>query len=241
MRRRSFFGTLAGGAAAGLSGCIGLSTARSVSETLDESYGISDIDRVDVSTVIGDISITPNDGAHVDVDGVKRAATEGDLRATRLQSTVEEGTLNLEVDTDDVDNQIFGVQIRPEPAIDLDITVPPSIGFNSIASVTGDIDVEAIHGPIQVEGVTGDISLDSIEGDVDVNVTTGTTHVADVDGDVTVEATTGDVLVEHAHGEVSIETTTGDITAEHIEGDLEVSTVTGDIDTYDIDGSIDHV
>lgn len=223
----------------GISGCIGLSTARSVSDTFTTSIDNSSITELAVSTSIGSISIEAHDGDQIEIEGEKHAATEGDLAAVTLDDYIEAGTLHLEVDTDAVDNELFGIQLRPDPSIDLDILIPAGIDIGTISTVTGAIHLTNLGGEPEIEGVTGDIFLDTIDSNVTIEVTTGEAQVQNIEGNVTVDSTTGDVAVTHVTDDVSIETTTGDITVEHIGGDLTASTITGDIDTDGIDGTVD--
>lgn len=221
----------------GLAGCISTGAARDVSDEIDETID-ADVDDLVIETTAGSITVVASDRDDIAVDGEKHAASEADLDALTLEQTIEEGTLSLVADTDDVDTSLFGLQLRPNPKLDLDIEVPQSVSLSAAETVAGTIDIEGVSGPMSVGATAGAVSLSSIDGAVSIEVTAGDIDVDDVDGPVDAEATAGRVSLSTIGDDATVETTTGDVNVHGVDGDLTVETTVGSVSYEAVSGEV---
>lgn len=219
MRRRHLLTSAAGIGLISLAGCISIGQARDESAYVSEEYQATDIGEIHVETVMGDITITPGDGQNIDIEGRKAAATTSDLDSVELDVEVDGDTMLLEVEAEDIDSTLFGIQTRPDPKMDLDIKLPAGISVSSIETVTGSVSITDLVGETTIEVITGDTTVTDHDGHVDVDSTTGAVLITEVDGDVTARTTTGDIEVRDVDGDLTVETTTGTVTTDSITGE----------------------
>lgn len=249
-RRQVLAGT-ALAATAGLSGCLGgLGASRDATDTVTETYALSDAESLTVSTPNGSVAVTGEQRDDVELTAGFAATDEDQLNSMTVAGGLHDGTLRVTVSVEDSD---LLDSVRP-PRADLELRVPASLALKTVDVSTGDVDVEHVAGVAQVDASTGDVALEDVGGRVGVDASTGDVTLSSVDGQVRVETSTGDVTVERAKagvdvttstgdaevitasGPVGVETATGDVTVSSTEDGVAVETSTGDIDVRSIGG-----
>lgn len=186
-----------------------------VSETL--SIDAQGINKIEVTSMDGDITLLSGASNQIDVDLVK----------TGWGGTQEEAlskAQNLEVTWEKVDDTLFVAFNRPRiihiitfqggaNKIDMTLNVPPDIQVTSSSS-DGDIVAEDLENSLEIEGRFGNISLENITGGI------------------TVTNRDGDISIKNLHApeeNVSIHTEFGDIEASEFQiGGLFLSSRDGD-------------
>lgn len=123
-----------------------------------------------------------------------------------------------------------------------------------VATISADIEVEAVYGEIEAHAISGDVELEtyaaeveveSVSGDIDVqgDGKVAVTELVSVSGDITAEKLSGEVELESISGDLvlsggafddsDIETVNGDIVFQatlNKGGDLYIETVNGTVD-----------
>lgn len=142
---------------ASLSGCVGVAAERD--EHDEDQHTFSDINQVGVSTIIGDISVQTDEASSIELTARTAAANEDDLESIDLIIEEEGDAVSIEVDNEAVGDGLFGIRLRPEPKIDIDLTVPTDCQITHLDTTVGTIDVADSTGPTSVDSTTGTVTL----------------------------------------------------------------------------------
>jgi len=150
--------------------------------------------------------------------------------AIRIEAEHEERTrvsISREGDTWDVQGQAF----RHRPAeIDYEITAPPWVALD-IEGVHGDVDIDGWKSDVIVETVNGSVTLRGGEGLIQLSSVTGSVSVNGAKGRLQLSSVQDGVDVHDAEGEINVEAVGGDIVIDHVRSKLvEASSVNGDIE-----------
>jgi putative adhesin len=232
----------------------------SYSETIEERFTFKQTPRVRVRNVSGETSITAAGApGEIRVVARKRVSASSEDRAKRLLQNLE---VRMEKRGDEllVEPHLYeqergwldlfrGKRFR----VDFDITVPAECAVDA-QTVSGELSVEGIRGPLEIQTVSGDVRLEdvqgpmrlkSVSGDVDCRRYVGHLEGNTVSGDVTIGATrlrstqlhtvSGDVQIEgqlDPRKEHRFKTISGDVELALAEADvtIEYRTASGDIE-----------
>lgn len=232
----------------------------SYSETIEERFTFKQTPRLRVRNVSGETSITAAGASgEIRVVARKRVNASSEDRAKRLLQNLE---VRMEKRGDEllVEPHLYeqergwldlfrGKRFR----VDFDITVPAECAVDT-QTVSGELSVEGIRGPLEIQTVSGDVRLEdvqgpmrlkSVSGDVDCRRYVGHLEGNTVSGDVTIAAArlrssqlhtvSGDVQIEgqlDPRKEHSFKTISGDVELALAEADatIEYRTASGDVE-----------
>jgi hypothetical protein len=232
----------------------------SYSETVEERFTFKQTPRLRVRNVSGETSITAAGAAgEIRVVARKRVTASSEDRAKRLLQNLE---VRMEKRGDElvVEPHLYeqergwldlfrGKRFR----VDFDITVPAECAVDA-QTVSGELSVEGIRGPLEVQSVSGDVRLEdvqgplrlkSVSGDIDCRRYVGHLEGNTVSGDVTIGAArlrscelhtvSGDVQIEaqlDPRKEHRFKTISGDVELALAEPDatIEYRTASGDVE-----------
>jgi DUF4097 and DUF4098 domain-containing protein YvlB len=224
---------------------------------IDLTLNLSDSDKLSIYAAAGDLDV-------VGVSGSDQAVIRGKVCASK-EAWLEESSLStqsgnhavIEVDLPNSDGDwsftgksYVWMDLRIEVPESLNIEVKDSSGDMFLKNITvakvqdssGDIEIEAVKGPVSIRDSSGDIEVDGVEGDItiesdnsgdiDINDITGTVLVKkDSSGDIDVSRISDDVIVERD--------SSGDISATHVGGDFRVlKDGSGGISSTDVKGEV---
>ncbi len=232
----------------------------SYSETIEERFTFKETPKLRVRNVSGETSITAAGAAgEIKVVARKRVSASSEDRAKRLLQNLE---VRMEKRGDEllVEPHLYeqergwldlfrGRRFR----VDFDITVPSECAVDA-QTVSGELSVEGVRGPLEIQTVSGDVRLEdvqgpmrlkSVSGDVDCRRYVGHLEGNTVSGDFTIAATrlrssqlhtvSGDVQVEgrlDPRKEHRFKTISGDVELDLAEPDstIEYRTASGDVE-----------
>jgi DUF4097 and DUF4098 domain-containing protein YvlB len=232
----------------------------SYSETTEERFAFKQTPRLRVRNVSGETSITAAGApGEIRVVARKRVSASSEDRAKRLLQNLE---VRMEKRGDEllVEPHLYeqergwldlfrGKRFR----VDFDITVPAECAVDA-QTVSGELSVEGLRGPVEIQTVSGDVRLEdlqgpmrlkSVSGDVDCRRYVGHLEGNTVSGDLTfagthlrssqVHTVSGDVEFEgrlDARKEHRFKTISGDIELALAEPDVTIDyrTASGDIE-----------
>ena len=232
----------------------------SYSESIEERFTFKETPRLKVRNVSGETSVTAAGApGEIRVVARKRVSASSEDRAKRLLQNLE---VRMEKRGDEllVEPHLYeqergwidlfrGKRFR----VDFDITVPAECAVDA-QTVSGELSVEGVHGPIEIQTVSGDVRLEdvqgpmrlkSVSGDVDCRRYVGHLEGNAVSGDVTIAASrlrstqlhtvSGDVQIEgrlDPRKEHRFKTISGDVELALAEADasIEYRTASGDIE-----------
>ena len=232
----------------------------SYSDTVEERFTFKGTPRLRVRNVSGETSITAAGTAgEIRVVARKRVSASSADRAKRLLQNLE------------VRMEKRGEELLVEPhlyeqergwldlfrgkrfRVDFEITVPVECAIDA-QTVSGELSVEGVHGPLEVQTVSGDVRLEddqgpmrlkSVSGDIDCRRYVGHFEGNTVSGDVTMVASrlrssqlhtvSGDVQIEgrlDPRKEHRFKTISGDVELALSEPDLTIDyrTASGDVE-----------
>jgi hypothetical protein len=232
----------------------------SYSETIEERFSFKQTPRLKVRNVSGETSVTAAGAAgEIRVVARKRVSASSEDRAKRLLQNLE---VRMEKRGDEllVEPHLYeqergwldlfrGKRFR----VDFDITVPSECAVDA-QTVSGELSVEGVRGPIEIQSVSGDVRLEdvqgpmrlkSVSGDVDCRRYVGHLEGNAVSGDVTIAAArlrssqlhtvSGDIQIEgrlDPQKEHRFKTISGDVELALVEADatIEYRTASGDVE-----------
>jgi hypothetical protein len=232
----------------------------SYSDTIEERFTFKQTPRLHVRNVSGETSITAAGApGEIRVVARKRVSASSEDRAKRLLQNLE---VRMEKRGDEllVEPHLYeqergwidlfrGKRFR----VDFDITVPAECAVDA-QTVSGELSVEGIRGPLEIQTVSGDVRLEdlqgpmrlkSVSGDVDCRRYVGHLEGNTVSGDVTIAATrlrstllhtvSGDIQIEgqlDPRKEHRFKTISGDVELALAEADatIEFRTASGDVE-----------
>lgn len=80
-----------------------------------------------------------------------------------------------------------------------------------VESVSADVTLESMNGPVAVRTVSGDVTATGLRDWIRVNTTSGDVELSEGSGGVSVSTTSGDTFVELAASNVRVESVSGDV------------------------------
>lgn len=232
----------------------------SYSETVEERFAFKQTPRLRVRNVSGETTITAAGApGEIRVVARKRVTASSQDRAKRLLQNLE---VRMEKRGDEivVEPHLYeqergwldlfrGKRFR----VDFDITVPAECAVDA-QTVSGELSVEGVRGPIEIQTVSGDVRLEdvqgpmrlkSVSGDIDCRRYVGHLEGNTVSGDVTMAAArlrssqlhtvSGDVQIEaqlDPRKEHRFKTISGDVELALADPDatIEYRTASGDVE-----------
>lgn len=232
----------------------------SYSDTIEERFTFKQTPRLRVRNVSGETTITAAGApGEIRVVARKRVSASSEDRAKRLLQNLE---VRMEKRGDElvVEPHLYeqergwldlfrGKRFR----VDFDITVPAECAVDA-QTVSGELSVEGVRGPLEIQSVSGDVRLEdvqgpmrlkSVSGDVDCRRYVGHLEGNTVSGDVTIAATrlrstqlhtvSGDIQIEgqlDPRKEHRFKTISGDVELALAEADatIEYRTASGDVE-----------
>lgn len=108
-------------------------------------------------------------------------------------------------------------------------------GEIEIEATSGDIELSDITGDVRIDVTSGDMDLEDINGRVDIQSTSGDIDIVGVTGDIRTRSTSGDVEIRQFEGDLQSRTTSGELTVSRGKGALSLRSTSGDIEGYDIE------
>ena len=212
----------------------------SYSETIDERFSFKETPRLKVRNVSGETSVTAAGApGEIRVVARKRVSASSEDRAKRLLQNLE---VRMEKRGDEllVEPHLYeqergwldlfrGRRFR----VDFDITVPSECAVDA-QTVSGELSVEGVHGPIEIQTVSGDVRLEDVQGPMRLKSVSGDVDCRRYVGHLEGNAVSGDVTVAESRlRSTQLHTVSGDV---EIEGSLDprkehrFKTISGDVD-----------
>lgn len=178
-------------------------------QDFEKTYRIGAGGHISVSNVSGDVIVTAYDGDAVKVRGIKKGR---DREMVEVEDRSSEGKVEIGVR--------YPKNCNCDASITFEVQVPRSVSYNfdSISSVSGDVEVGNVTGKVRASAVSGDVKVTNVSGSVSANSVSGDVSVAvdRLDGaeDMKFSTVSGDVTVRmpsNLDAEVDISSFSGGI------------------------------
>jgi hypothetical protein len=197
----------------------------SYSETVEERFTFKETPRLRVRNVSGETTVTAAGApGEIRVVARKRVSASSEDRAKRLLKNLE---VRMEKHGDEllVEPHLYeqergwidlfrGKRFR----VDFDITVPKECAVDA-QTVSGDLSVEGVRGPVEIQSVSGDVRLDDVQGPMRLKSVSGDVDCRRYVGHLEGNTVSGDVTIAAARlRSTQLHTVSGDV---EIEGQLD--------------------
>jgi DUF4097 and DUF4098 domain-containing protein YvlB len=193
-------------------------TAREHTETLTQQFTVGASGALDLSNIAGDVRVTGGAGDEIRLDAVKRVRHADAAEARRLLSA-------LEVRTSHVRGR---VEVRTEYPRD-ERRFSGSVAYTVSVPAGTSVTVRTISGNVVLASVAGEIRVDAVSGDLDIQRCSNVAHARSVSGDV--------LLQEVASGAVlTVGSVSGNVVARGVKShSMEAAAVSGDVRLTDVE------
>ena len=195
-------------------------TGDSYTETANAEFLFDHMPRLRVRNLSGETKIRTGDAGKVTVVATKRVTASSEDRAKRLLQNLEirmdkhGDELSIEPHLYEQERSWVDLFRGKRFRVDFDITVPPECAIDA-QTVSGELAVEGVRGPLEIQTVSGSVRLEdlqgpmrlkSVSGDVDCRRYVGHFEGNTVSGDVTISAARlRSTLLHTVSGDVQIE------------------------------------
>jgi hypothetical protein len=218
------------------------------SELIEREFTVGHLPRLHVHNVSGDTKIAVGEDATIQVKARKRVRGTSEERAKRLLENVEvrmvqEGDeITLKPHLYEQDRGWADLFRGGRVAVDFEITVPREVRIEA-HTVSGDLELSATRGPLEMQSVSGDVTLDDVQGPLRLKTVSGDAVVTDYAGQLVANTVSGDLTFQHVrlHGS-EVVTVSGEV---RVDGELDkardhrLKTISGDVDLRLTGGSYD--
>jgi len=209
--------------------CLPLSLT-ALAQDFQHSYSLGSGGSINIRNVSGNVQVTGYDGQAVVVTGIKEGRNSDKV-------SIEDQSSGNNVD----------VRARyPEHCNDCDasvrfeVKVPRGVAYryNSISSVSGDVDVAGVSGELTAKAVSGEVTVKDVTGSIHASSVSGNVHVGKVAGTVNAKSTSGNVEVEivslEGAGNMDFGSVSGNVRVKlpgNLDAEISLSTMSGDLKT----------
>lgn len=209
------------------------------SETVRRDFAVSGMPSLRVRNVSGGTRISVGAPGEVRVTAVKTVHASSADRAKRLLENVEVvmeqdgGEITIEPRLFEQERSWIHLFRGPRFRVDLQVTVPRETRLEA-RTVSGELEVKGLRGPIEVQSVSGEIDLADLQGPLRLRTVSGDARCSDYAGKLEANTVSGDLRFERCRLRAcDVVTVSGDVVVSgEVAGseDGRIKTVSGDVD-----------
>lgn len=144
-----------------------------VTETEEFSFDVDPGARISVENVNGDITVTGDSGSKVQVVAHKRAGKQEYLDKLEIVIDASDDYVRIETQHPDSNGGWFNWGNNSSGSVSYELLVPEDVDLDSIETVNGDVNVEAVGGEVKAGTVNGTVSVSGLVSDVDLETVNG--------------------------------------------------------------------
>lgn len=189
---------------------------------------------VQVENVSGKVDISVWDQPTVDIQAIKRAhKNPRDLERVSIDID-SNGKLYIKTsyhrgDKNSSFSRLFGNWGEgPNVSVDYTIKLPRTAVLREVSTVSADIIVRDARGDAHIHSVSGDVRLTNLPGPVALETTSGEAEM--IGGTLkSAETVSGNLKLRSVSGNVDVNSTSGDISVEGVSGKIGAHSISGDI------------
>jgi DUF4097 and DUF4098 domain-containing protein YvlB len=192
-----------------------------VKETEEMSFDVNPGARVSLENVNGDILIVGGSGDQVQLVAHKKAGKQEYMDELKIIVDADEDYVRIETRHPKSEGGWFKWGNDSSGSVSYELMVPTGIKLDTISTVNGDVNIEAVSGLVKAETVNGSLEAVGLEGDVNLETVNGSVKAEfDELGEgqrVSAEAVNGKIVLvipADTSARVNAETVNGSINAE---------------------------
>lgn len=209
--------------------CLMLSLT-AMAQDFQHSYSLGAGGSINVRNISGDVKVTGYDGQVVVVTGVKEGRNSDKVS---IEDQSSGNTIDVRARYPERCNDC-------DASVRFEVKVPRGLAyrFNSISSVSGDVDVAGVSGELTAKSVSGNVAVNDVSGSVHASSVSGNVRVGKVAGTANAKSTSGNVEVEivslEGAGNMDFGSVSGDVRVKlpgNLDAEVSLSTMSGDLKT----------
>jgi len=208
-----------------------------VKETEEMTFDVASGARISLENINGDIVITGGSGDKVHMVAHKKAGQQEYMDELKVVVDADEDYIRIETRHPKSEGGWFKWGNDSSGSVSYELEVPAHVNLDTISTVNGDVNIEAVSGLVKAETVNGSLHALGLAGDVNLETVNGSIK-ADFDQlgagqRVSAEAVNGKIVLlvpTDASARVTAETINGSINAEDFGLEPEKGFVGRDLD-----------
>ena len=190
-------------------------------QKVDESLQVDPNSLIEIEHVRGSAKVIGWDKNEVKIEGELGEDSEG--------IKLERDGKSVIIEVDSV-RQSWSWSESSGPGDKLTIYVPYKSRVD-YDSPNADLNIENIHGGVNIEMINGDLSANKLQGRLSLRTVNGDIRAEELSGELSLDAVNGDISASQINGErITVTTVNGDIDIDSSASEIITETVNGDID-----------
>jgi DUF4097 and DUF4098 domain-containing protein YvlB len=168
--------------------CLSLLAAgAAAAQDFTRTYQLGAGSSISVHNISGNVRVTGYDGQTIIVNGFKEGR---DRELVEIEDRSSGSRVDVRVR--------YPEECRCDASVRFEVQVPRALSyrFDSISSVSGDVNVSSVSGELRAKSVSGEVTVSNITGTVNASSVSGSVEVGNVAGTVSAKSTSGNVEVE---------------------------------------------
>ncbi|MBU0706690.1 DUF4097 family beta strand repeat protein [Patescibacteria group bacterium] len=196
-------------------------------------------DNIEISNPVGDIVIRGTDRDDVQMTAIKYISKETNrdinelLKETEVVQKIDGKNLKI-----DVKYPESFIKNKISYWVDITMELPKKFSANA-GSVSGNIEISDIKGPVNADCVSGEINIRDIEDDIDIGLVSGGSKIKNIIGDAKINAVSSEIEINNVKGKIEAENISGDLIIDDVSGDVDIESTSGDIKLSKLRGNIE--
>jgi DUF4097 and DUF4098 domain-containing protein YvlB len=200
---------------------ISMAVNATVKETEEMTFEVAPGARLSLENINGDILIVGGSGDKIHVVVQKKAGKQEYMDELKVVVDADEDYVRIETRHPKSEGGWFKWGDDSSGSVSYELMVPAGINLDTISTVNGDVNIEAVSGLVKAETVNGSLEAVGLEGDVNLETVNGSIKAEfDELGEgqrVSAEAVNGKIILlipADASARVNAETVNGSIDAD---------------------------
>jgi len=144
-----------------------------VKETEEMTFDVSPGARISLENINGDIQITGDSGDKVQMVAHKKAGSQEYMDDLKVIVDANEDYIRIETRHPKNEGGWFNRGTDGSGSVSYELLVPAGINLDTISTVNGDVNIEAVSGLVKAETVNGSLEATGLEGDVNLETVNG--------------------------------------------------------------------
>lgn len=198
-----------------------------MSETIEKTFTVSSPARLNLSNIRGSVEIRPGDEGVIQVIAVKQTGS-GDAKRTEIELTQEaDGTVKVATHFPDAG---WSWLIGSFPCrVDYVVRAPRQCSLKT-SGVSSDTFAEGFEGEFSFNSVSGEMTLRKLTGPVNAKTVSGAIELAELAGEMKINTVSGEISGKGLTGGLHLDTVSGRVSFEESSlPSAEATTVSGDM------------
>jgi len=200
---------------------VSASLAADIKETEEMSFDVVPGARISLENINGNIVVTGDSVSQVHLVARKKAGKQEYLDEMKVEVDATEDYIRIETRHPKSEGGWFKWGNDGSGSVSYELRVPADVRLDTISTVNGDVEIDAVSGTVKAETVNGSLQVRGLASDVNLETVNGSItadfDVLDSDQRVSADAVNGKIIImlpADASARIDAETVNGSINAD---------------------------